>query len=345
MNKLIKNRFVRVLLHALVWTALFCLPYLLASSQNLKLFVVVERVLVPLMLSALLFYLNYLWLTDRLLFRRKRLAYFGINILLIALFVLVRMWAREYFFMPDDPGPKEKPPVIFFIYFDSISFLIPWAIAVAASVFERWIKTEAEKKESENARLQSELEHLKYQLQPHFFFNSLNNIYALVDISPEKAKVTILALSTLMRYLLYESNTERVSLAKEAEFLTKFIELMQLRTSLNTTVETHFDNVGTTARIAPLLLVPLIENAFKHGISATGQNKIKVSLKCTGNELFFETRNGNHPKNQADRSGSGIGLNNIKTRLGLIYPDAYTFTTGVEGNEFVARLILKIDAY
>jgi two-component sensor histidine kinase len=344
MNKLIKNRFLRILLHALVWVALFCLPYLLASSQNLKLSVVAERVIIPLMLSALLFYLNYLWLTDRFLFRKKRLAYFGTNILLIALFVSLRIWARQYFFLPDDHGPKDKPPVIFFVYFDSISFLIPWAIAVAASVFERWIKTEAEKKESENARLQSELEHLKYQLQPHFFFNSLNNIYALVDLSPEKAKVTILALSTLMRYLLYESNTERVSLANEAEFLLKYVELMQLRTSGNTVVETDFDGITPSLQIAPLLLVPLIENAFKHGVSATKQNKIVVTLTCKGNELHFETRNGNHPKNEADRSGSGIGLKNIQTRLELIYPEAYTFSTAVEGNEFVAKLVLKIDS-
>ena len=244
--------------------------------------------------------------------------------------------------MPDANGPKEKPPVIFFIYFDSISFLIPWAIAVAASVFERWIKTEAERKESENARLQSELEHLKYQLQPHFFFNSLNNIYALVDISPEKAKMTILALSTLMRYLLYESNTGKVSLDKETEFLLRYIELMQLRTSANTTIETDFEEIPADAQIAPLLLIPLIENAFKHGISATKQNRIHISMRFEQGWLHFETRNGNYPRTETDRSGSGIGLKNIQKRLELIYPEGYTFTKGVEGSEFIARLILKL---
>nr|WP_322624807.1 histidine kinase [uncultured Flavobacterium sp.] len=342
MNKLIKSRFLRILLHALVWLSLFCLPYLLASSQNLNVLIVAERVLIPLVLSALLFYINYLWLTDRLLFRKKRLAYFCTNILLIALFVSFRIWAREFFFVPDANGPKEKPPVIFFIYFDSISFLIPWAIAVAASVFERWIKTEAERKESENARLQSELEHLKYQLQPHFFFNSLNNIYALVDISPEKAKMTILALSTLMRYLLYESNTGKVSLDKETEFLLRYIELMQLRTSANTTIETDFEEIPADAQIAPLLLIPLIENAFKHGISATKQNRIHISMRFEQGWLHFETRNGNYPRTETDRSGSGIGLKNIQKRLELIYPEGYTFTKGVEGSEFIARLILKL---
>lgn len=343
MNKIKENRFLRVLLHVLVWALLFSLPYLLLSGQNFKFAVFLERSWLPLGLYAILFYINYLFLVDSFLFSRRRSLYFVMNLLLIALFVWLRFIAREYVFAHENMNmPKDAPPTGVFIYIDGLSFIIPWIFAITLKIFERWIKTEAEKKETENARLQSELEHLKYQLQPHFFFNSLNNIYALVDISPEQAKVTILALSTLMRYLLYESNIEKISLTKEAEFILKYIELMELRTSGNTVIETNFGTIPPDAVMAPLLLIPLIENAFKHGISAMGQNKISTLLQYENGVLVFETRNKNYPKTQTDRSGSGIGLENIQKRLELIYPGAYTFTKGVTGDEFIARLELTL---
>lgn len=344
MNKIVNNIYFRIAIHILVWALLFSLPYIFSSGQNFRRDAFLEHSVIPLGLSAVMFYLNYLLFIDGLFFKRKRLIYFIVNIALIVFFVWIRFEVWEVFSEKifKDGDMKSPPPLAFRIYFDSISILIPWLIAILIKVFERWLKTEAEKKEVENTRLQSELELLRYQLQPHFFFNSLNNIYALVDISPEKAKVTILALSTLMRYLLYESNTEMVSLDKEADFLLKYTELMQLRISANTAIETDFEITEGSVQIAPLLMIPLIENAFKHGISATAQNRIYISLKCKDDKLYFETRNNNYPKTNTNRSGSGIGLKNIQKRLELLYPESYTFSTQVEGDEFVAKLVLDL---
>lgn len=334
-------------MHLFVWGMLFMMPYLLSSGQNFSFPFIFEAMWTPLLLSAILFYLNYFVLVNKLLFTKKTLMFIAANLLLVVVSTGIRFILMEYMMRGPDlpegfPTDEHRPPLKVFVYLDGLSFIIPVAFSVTLKTFERWLSTDREKKELENARLQSELEHLKYQLQPHFFFNSLNNIFALVDLAPDKAKMSILALSTLMRYLLYESNVPRISLKKEIDFIDKYIELMQLRTSLNTSVKTHFDKVRPEMVIAPLLLIPLIENAFKHGISAAGPNLINFKLEVNGNHVVFETRNKNYPATTADRSGSGIGLMNVRTRLGLIYPEDHVFSTGIHDGEFVARLEINV---
>jgi two-component sensor histidine kinase len=334
-------------MHLFVWGMLFMMPYLLSSGQNFSFPFMFEAMWIPLLLSATLFYLNYFVLVNKLLFAKKTPVFIAVNLLLVIICTAIRFILIHYIMEGPDlpagfPAEEDRPPLKIFVYLDGLSFIIPVAFSVTLKTFERWLSTDREKKELENARLQSELEHLKYQLQPHFFFNSLNNIFALVDLSPDKAKMSILALSTLMRYLLYESNVPRISLKKEIDFINKFIELMQLRTSLNTSVKTSFDKVNPEMMIAPLLLVPLIENAFKHGISAAGPNLITFKLEIYRNRIVFETRNKNYPKTTADRSGSGIGLVNVRTRLGLIYPGEHVFATGIHEGDFVARLEITV---
>lgn len=344
MSSIFKNKSLTPLIHLLVWGVLFSLPYIASSGQSVEITRFIEHFWIPLVLYAVVFYLNYFALVDWFLFPKKPVLFFVLNALIIALFIWVRYIVRVYIFPEMEMGPpgQKRPPISFFIYIDGLSFIIPVIFSVTLKVFERWIKTEAEKKEAENARLQSELQHLKYQLQPHFFFNSLNNIYALVDISPDKAKETILALSKLMRYLLYESNTAKVSFKKEVEFMQKYIELMQLRTAGNTIIKTNFMPLPADVEVAPLLFIPLLENAFKHGVSATQQSEMVFTMKMEGTTIVFETSNLNLPKNKSDRSGSGIGLQNIKKRLQLIYPGRYEFTAAAEGTRFNTRLEIDI---
>lgn len=347
MNRYLKNNRAYVFMHLFVWSMLFMMPYLLSSGQNFSFPFMFEAMWIPLLLSATLFYLNYFVLVKKLLFAKKTTVFIAVNLLLITICTAIRFIVMHYIMEGPDlptgfPAEEDRPPLKIFVYLDGLSFIIPVAFSVTLKTFERWLSTDREKKELENARLQSELEHLKYQLQPHFFFNSLNNIFALVDLSPDKAKMSIIALSTLMRYLLYESNVPRIPLKKEIDFINKYIELMELRTSVNTNVKTRFETIPSGMVIAPLLLVPLIENAFKHGISASGLNPITFTLEFKSNKLIFETRNKNYPKTTADRSGSGIGLVNVRTRLELIYPDSHTFSAAVHDGEFVSRLEITI---
>ncbi|RZJ67646.1 MAG: histidine kinase [Flavobacterium sp.] len=342
-NFLSKNRFVVPALHVLVWLVLFSLPYLLSSGQEFNLTRTIQHLWLPLVLYAILFYVNYVVLVDRLLIRKKVWPYVAVNLVVIIAFIYLRFLYRNWSGLEPGPeGNRTPPPLLFFIYFDALSLMIPMLFAIGLRIFERWILSESDRKETENARLTSELQHLKYQLQPHFFFNSLNNIYSLVDISPERAKQTIHSLGTLMRYLLYDTNIEFVSLRKEVDFMKQYVALMDLRTSDKTVVHTDFPLVSDAVKIAPLLFISLIENAFKHGVSATNHTEIFFKLSVVGSNVVFESTNGDFSKNYSDKSGSGIGLQNLKKRLELLYPNAHSFTFGTDGGHFSTRLEIEL---
>ena len=284
---------------------------------------------------ALLFYANYVYIIPRFLFHNRLLQFIIINLVLVGLLLWFKQGVVNDLFIdsgPPQPGgtDRPRPPRGLFVYIDMLSLIVPIMFAVALSMADRWKKTEAIRNEAEKEKLQSELKHLKYQLQPHFFFNSLNNIYAMVDVSPGNAKKAIHNLSKLMRYFLYETNEEKVPLNKEIEFLNRYIDLMKLRFSDNTQVNTHFAADIPPVEVAPLLFIAIVENAFKHGVSATRPSVITFSLSVKPGEIVFTSDNKNYPKTSADKSGSGIGLENLKKRLELIYPNAHQLSTHID---------------
>ncbi|WP_233530758.1 sensor histidine kinase [Gelidibacter salicanalis] len=233
------------------------------------------------------------------------------------------------------------PPFKMIIYVQMLSYLAPVLFSAAIKTTKRLIKTEAQRKEATNFKLESELQHLHYQLQPHFFFNSLNNIYSMVDISPEQAKKSIHSLSKLMRYMLYETNMDLVPLSKEIDFIKKYIDLMKLRVSDKTEVSYNFPEEETGIKIAPLLFISLIENAFKHGVSATKESYINISMTSNEKTVQFAIENDNFPKKTDDKSGSGIGLQNLEKRLELLYPNKHSFNTSVKDNNFLIDLKIE----
>ncbi|WP_177165094.1 sensor histidine kinase [Paenimyroides marinum] len=240
--------------------------------------------------------------------------------------------------------PDNAPPFISIIYIDTLIYLIPVAFAIAIQSGKRLLKIEVLKQEADNIKLQSELQHLKYQLQPHFFFNSLNNIYALVDTEPEKAKQTIHSLSKLMRHLLQNSEEEKVPLSDEINFLNKYISLMALRQNDDTVIETYFPKDIPNLSIAPLLFVSIVENAFKHGISATKISWLNFEMKVENNTVIFISKNYNFPKDKNDMSGSGIGIENLRKRLALLYENNHSLNIEIQNDQFVVTLIVKVNS-
>lgn len=361
-----KNRIIKIGLHIFIWAFLFSLPYLLLPEESTY----VKRLLLdiwsPLIQYALIFYLNYFLLIKTLLFRRKFVLFFLINIGLIAILSYANMRIFDFVIHSDfplgifgddvpilnrrepdgfikhrRPGPPGFKP---FMIKDFLSYSVPLIFSVAVRVTERWIKSEAEKKEIENRNLKSELIHLKYQIQPHFFFNSLNNIYSLIEKSPEGAQTAILDLSKLMRYMLYDTGQEKVDLNQEISFLTKFIELMKLRLTNRVQLEYSFPQLQDGSySVAPLLFIPLIENAFKHGVSVSNPSRISFKMTIHDNQLHFSGENTFFPKDSTDKSGSGIGLDNLKKRLELIYPDRHIFKTNVIDGVFLVILSIELD--
>lgn len=348
------NRLIQASIHIIIWSVLFILPVMFTHPEEMPNYPwLIVNAWVPLVEYMIVFYANYFSLTQKLLFKRKYVTYALVNAAIVFVFLwvngkchgyLMEMEMKKGIFPHGHPHHGPPPPVFTFIFADLISFFIPIAFAVATRSTEHWLKTESEKKEVENKNLQSELVHLRYQLQPHFFFNALNNIYVLVEQSPEKAQEAIHNLSKLMRYLLYDTGRDKIELSKEIDFLKKFIQLMELRHTNRTIAHFTFPEVQITKHyIAPLLFIPMIENAYKHGISATQQSDIFFEMKVVGDELFFTSKNSNFPKNRSDKSGSGIGLNNLRKRLELIYPKKYELKSGVMDNSYFIELKINLN--
>ncbi len=342
-NGMPNNNKITAFSHFLVWVVLFSMPYVLSYGQEQGINRVIARFWIPLVFYAIIFYFNYFILIDRFFFTKKTIQFIVINVVVISFFLLLREQLESTLFQDlGRKGSKDNdgsgPPFTMFIYVQMLSYLAPLLFSIAIKTTQQWVKTEAQRKEAANYKLQSELQHLHYQLQPHFFFNSFNNIYSLVDISPDQAKTSIHSLSKLMRYMLYETNMELVPLSKEIDFMKKYIDLMKLRVSDKTKVEYSFPSEETGVQIAPLLFISLIENAFKHGVSSSKESLINIALTCDNNAVLFTIDNDNFPKEMDDKSGSGIGIQNLEKRLQLLYPNKFNFKTRLSDGRFVIHL-------
>lgn len=342
------QKLTRTLLHVLTWVLLIIFPSVLSQHENSNINYVrlIKFTFIPLLFYAIIFYSNYAFLIDRFVFKKKTLVFVAINVGMIVVFAWLHFQIIDILKMtsgvkPLVSAPAPGPPRQYFIYKDVVSMMIPIIIAYALATSEKWEKIENEKKEQERDILNSELQHLKYQLQPHFFFNSLNTIYALIERSPEVAQETVHSLAKLMRYMLYDTENGKVNLSEDIEFMKQYIELMKLRLSDKARIKVQFPASLHHYEIAPLLFISLIENAFKHGISATQPSELFFSLNVDDNTVQFFAENTNFPKNEKDKSGSGIGITNLKKRLDLAYPGKHKFDIRVEGNFF--RVSLEID--
>ena len=256
---------------------------------------------------------------------------------------------RQHLSEPTPKALKElqeslpRPPRYVFIARDMMLMALTVALSVAIKMTGGWYETENEKQELKKAQAEAELQNLKSQLNPHFLFNTLNNIYSLIAINQDKAQYAVHDLSRMLRHVLYENNQHFVSVDKEFEFMKSYIELMSLRLPKSTQLEVSIPERGNGAMIAPLLFIPLIENAFKHGVSSTQESLINIKFELQeDNRLNCLVENSNYPKKDNDRSGSGIGLTNLKRRLELLYPGKYIFKAEILNNRFITELLIQL---
>ena len=247
-------------------------------------------------------------------------------------------------FAPKAKRPGMPPGWLFFLR-DMLSLVFTIGLSAAIRMSARWTQNEAARKEAERNRAEAELKNLRNQLNPHFLLNTLNNIYALIAFDSDKAQQAVQELSKLLRYVLYDNQQTYVPLCKEVDFIRNYIELMRIRLSANVQMITKFDiQPDSQTLIAPLIFISLIENAFKHGISPTESSFISIHLSENDKEVICEIRNSNHPKTVEDKSGSGVGLEQVSRRLEILYPGAYTWSKGISKDEKVyeSKLSIKI---
>ena len=195
----------------------------------------------------------------------------------------------------------------------------------------------------EKHALERQLQYLKYQVNPHFFMNTLNNIHALVDIDPERAKASIVELSKLMRYVLYEGNNKLTSLSREVQFLRNYVQLMSMRYNAgNVSISLDTPDVLPDSMLPPLLLVIFVENAFKHGISYRTKSFVEISLQPHADRLLFSCRNSRPERKHDENMKGGVGLSNVRRRLDLLFPNDYTLDIKEEEDTYTVKLEIPL---
>ena len=192
----------------------------------------------------------------------------------------------------------------------------------------------------ERENLEQQLEYLRYQINPHFFMNTLNNIHALVDIDPEQAKDTILELSKMMRFVLYEGNKQSVPLSRELDFVRHYVALMQLRYTDKVRITLDLPTEVPDCQIPPLILITFIENAFKHGVSYQHASFVEVTVVVEDGQLRFSCRNSKSEKSNEEKGG--VGLENVRKRLHLLFDHDYTLRLRDQADVYSVELTLPI---
>lgn len=247
-----------------------------------------------------------------------------------------------FFDKPDDMpnGPHPWMHILHGPFFGKL-FIALLLISFNLSV-ELFFKSQRDKKKITQLKyneMQTKLDYLKYQINPHFFMNTLNNIHALVDIDTEKAKQTVVELSKLMRYVLYEADKKMILLQKEIQFLNHYAELMRIRyPSDSVKIELDLQKDTGNVVIPPLLFISFVENAFKHGVSFRTESYVKISMRTDNQNIIFTCCNSNAKHNQDQHHG--IGLDNIRNRLELLYPNKYVLSITEQDNEFGVLMVI-----
>lgn len=331
-----------------VWTViLFSLPLAtFLSTQDLKATRTSFYVIWGLFQSPLVVYFaNFYLLGPYLFFKRRHWLFVLTNLVLIlglnSQFFILYLHRNT---IPNMPAMDANMWIGFFggfLVFLVLNFVIA-AVAIGIRHFIRTRQIRQQLKEEKAKNTEAELAWLKNQINPHFLFNTLNNISSLVQIDADKAQDAIAQLSDLLRYAMYETNKNTVPLQGEMEFMRNYVELMKLRCNDKTIVNCQLSTINNQLAVAPLLFISLIENAFKHGVSSNRDSRIDITLTTDEHQLTFICKNTNFPKSDTDRSGSGIGLENTRRRLDLIYKDRYTWEQTLEDNIYKTIITIQL---
>ena len=290
-----------------------------------------------------IFVINNFILAPRMLFGRRYISY-----ILISLAMLVVIFYQLEFFkevLPTLPTYVEQGRASFTDLAWYWNVLLGWLMMganCAIKLMFRAIQDEQKMIAMERQMLQAEMEYLKYQINPHFFMNTLNNIHAMIDFDPEAAKTSVIELSKMMRYVLYESEKAQASLTQEAHFIANYVSLMRIRYPDTVDVQLNVHHpLPIDAQVPPLLFIVFVENAFKHGVSYDEPSYVYIDLKCDNDRTICQVRNSRHPLLRVERGG--VGLENVRKRLDLIFGKDYELLLdGSRSDEYIAKLSIPI---
>ena len=352
-----KSKLITILIHILVWAVFglaifFRYPVFIGNGISYQLWVTQT---VTLSLLVIAFYVNSSILVPRFLLKNHTVYYFVIVIAIVGVIVFINAWLETAFPIMNS---QERVPEMLRLprlhkpglgtHIDTLTIIISALVIVigtSITVIQKWQKDKLEREALEKDKVSSELSFLKAQINPHFFFNTMNNIYALTQVNANEAGKAIHQLSRMMRYLLYETQQGQTMLSQEIAFVQDYISLMQLR--LTGAVKLIIDTPPQLMDMpmAPMILLPFVENAFKHGMSTTEQSHIGIFILQRGKELDVTVKNSIMKDNNISLDiNSGIGLPNTRRRLDLLYPGKHKLEISEmnAGNEYTVHLMLDL---
>ncbi len=320
-----------------VWIAIMLVPLFSAfpdyqhSLQTYK-----ANVIIPIFMC-ITYYFNYKVLIPKIYSKKKTTLYIVVCITIaLAATLLTRVW---YLLMSN---VDHRPLFLLMIMFKNIIIYIGTiAISFSVFLFRNYAKQEAIRQEAIIQLRESKIKEMQNEVSPHFLLNTLNNIYALTAFNTERAQSAILQLSKLLRHILYDNQQSWTPLHNVVDTLNAYINLMKIRLDNNVEITTKYQyDEKADIRVAPLIFIPLVENAFKHGISATQKCFIKIELEAKEENIKFKVENSNYPKTH-DHSGHGIGLSQVEQRLELSYPGKYEWEHHIEkDNIYISKITL-----
>ena len=363
MNHSIKIKRGESIIYVVLWSVILLMPVFISKTDAGINWLQVQHEWIRFLPFVIIFIVHNYVLFPHFFIQKKRILYYTLTLTLILLAGFFADFVGNFFnlfpgdFMqmpprgqlprlgnemplgPKQPGPR---PVHRLIIENALVSILVVGFNAAIKITVIWQAEEQKNKELEKEKLQTELAFLRNQVSPHFFMNTLNNIHALIDINSEDAKESVIKLSKLMRYLLYDSETGKTTLAKEIEFIKSYVDLMKLRFTSNISVLLSFPEFIPPLEIPPMLFTSLVENAFKHGLSYQKKSFIEIVLKTDQNYLFFRIKNSKHSNNGLKESG-GIGLENLRKRLTLIYGNNYSLVQTEKNETFEINIKLPIN--
>lgn len=337
LHELPMKKWYQIALHLIYWFVIITLIFYYLRTNRLLNFYKFVDVSIALSFYAAIFYFNWYVLIPRFLARNHILIYIACVLATLVTFAVVRSPLDFYVFREFNPSMTTLYSSERLLHYMLGGFMVIF-ISSALKVTGNYIKNERLNKELETQKLTAELAYLKSQVNPHFLFNTLNNIYSLAYKQSPETPDAIMKLSLLMRYMLYESNDTLVSLEKEVEHIHNFIDLQKLRLREQTCIQFKITGDLAGKAIAPMLMMTLVENAFKHGLVSKNEIGITLNLEVTENSLHFSTIN--NSSTHKKREFGGIGLENLRRRLNLLYFKSHTLSFEEKNGTFYASLML-----
>ncbi len=340
-----QRRWLESTIHIISWLLIFGFPLVFMDRESGFIWPQFLRHSCVPLCYFIIFYMNYLWLVPRFLFTDETRKYILGNVVsILFLGVCLHIFQGLTNVLPPPEHLGHVPARWIFYARDLAMMIFVAGLGTAIRTSLRWRQAEEQLMEAERQKTEAELKNLKNQLNPHFLLNTLNNIYALIAFNSDKAQDAVQELSKLLRHVLYDNQETFVPLEKELDFIRNYVALMRIRLPLQVKLDVRLEtDAGNALQIAPLIFISLIENAFKHGISPTAKSFISISITGhTDGTVKCEIRNSNYPKNGQDKSGSGVGLEQVSKRLELLYPHRYQWEKGTDANGQVYSSILTI---